>query len=182
MNILKTVDFAESPWIRPRRVFYENEDGQVLQWDYIERVDARSSVLIMPRFKESGDLIFIRQYRVILDCHVIGFPAGVISDGEDIEICALRELEEETGYTGRVIQISPQLTLNSALIKETAYCVVVELPEDATPKEQELEPSEKIAVCRVKKDQLGDFFQEAAARGDMIGGGPWYMLMACQYL
>ena len=182
MNILKTVDLVESPWIRPRRIVYENDNGQVLNWDYIERVNARSSVLIMPRFKESGDLIFIRQYRVILDCHVIGFPAGVISDGEDVSRCALRELEEETGYTGSVVQISPELTLNSALIKETAQCVVVELEEDATPRAQELEPSEKIEVHRVKKDQLGAFFEEAAARGDMIGGGPWYMLMATQYL
>ncbi|UCG81246.1 MAG: NUDIX hydrolase, partial [Desulfobacterales bacterium] len=155
MNILKTVDFVESPWIRPRRVIYENDNGQVLNWDYIERINARSSVLIMPRFKESGDLIFIRQYRVILDCHVIGFPAGVISDDEDIATCALRELEEETGYAGTVVQISSELTLNSALIKETAFCVVVELEENATPKEQELEPSEKIEVHRVKKDQLG---------------------------
>lgn len=182
MNILKTLDLVESPWIRPRRIVYESDDGELLTWDYIERVNARSSVLIMPRFKESGDLIFIRQYRVILDCHVIGFPAGVISEGEDIEMCALRELEEEAGYTGKIIQISPRLTLNSALIKETAYCVVVELEEDAVQKKQELEPSEKIEVHRVKKDELGAFFEQAAARGDMIGGGPWYLLMAFQYL
>ncbi|MCK4487128.1 MAG: NUDIX hydrolase [Desulfobacterales bacterium] len=182
MNILKTVNSTESPWIRLRRVVYENDNGQVLNWDYIERVNARSSVLIMPRFKKSGDLIFIRQYRVILDCYVIGFPAGVISDGEDVEKCALRELMEETGYTGRVVQISPELTLNSALIKETARCVVVELEENASPKEQELEPSELIEVHRVKKDQLGAFFEQAAAKGDIIGGGPWYMLMATQYL
>ncbi len=176
------MEFLESPWIRPRRVIYENDNGQVLNWDYIERINARSSVLIMPRFKESGDLIFIRQYRIILDCYVIGFPAGVISNDEDIVTCALRELEEETGYAGTVVQISPELTLNSALIKETAYCVIVELEEDATPKEQKLEPSEKIEVHRVKKKQVGLFFKEAAARGDVIGGGPWYMLMATQYL
>jgi ADP-ribose pyrophosphatase len=182
MNILKNVDCVDSPWIRSRRVVYENDNGQVLNWDYIERVDARKSVLVMPRFKESGDLIFIRQYRVILDCYVIGFPAGVISDAEDVEKCALRELEEETGYKGNIVEISPELTLNSALIKETARCVVVELEEDATPKEQDLEPSEKIEVHRVKKDQLGAFFEQATARGDVIGGGPWYMLMACRYL
>lgn len=182
MNILRTEDCTESPWIRLRRVVYENDEGRVLSWDYIERVDARSSVLVMPRFKVSGDLIFIRQYRVILDRHVIGFPAGVLSDGEDVEMCALRELEEETGYSGTVVQISPELTLNSALNRETACCVVVELEEDATPREQDLEPSEKIEVHRVKKDQVEAFFMQAVERGDIIGGGPWYMLMASQYL
>jgi 8-oxo-dGTP pyrophosphatase MutT (NUDIX family) len=182
MNILNNIECTESPWIRPRSIVYENDDGQVLRWDYIERVNARSAVLVMPRFKESGDLIFVRQYRIILDCYVIGFPAGVVSGGEDVETCALRELEEETGYCGTIVQISPALTLNSALVKETAYCVVVELDEDATPREQELEPSEKIEVHRVKKDQLRDFFEQAAAKGDIIGGGPWYMLMARQYL
>lgn len=182
MNILKTVNLTESPWIRPRRVVYENDSGQVLSWDYIERVNARSSVLVVPRFKKSGDLLFIRQYRVIFDCYVIGFPAGVISGDEDVEMCALRELMEETGYTGKVVQTSPELTLNSALIKETARCVVVELEEEAVPEKQQLEPSEQIEVHRVKQDQIGAFFEQAAARGDIIGGGPWYMLLAAQYL
>ena len=181
MSILKTLDLSKSRWIRPRRVIYENERGDVLEWDYIERTNARSSVLIMPRFKKSGDLIFIRQYRVIFDRHVIGFPAGVLDD-EDVEQCALRELQEETGYIGKVVEISPQLTLNSALVKETAYCVVVELEEDAHPFEQKLEPSEKIEVHRVKKDQLATFFEQASARGDIVGGGPWYLLMAARYL
>jgi ADP-ribose pyrophosphatase len=99
-----------------------------------------------------------------------------------VEACALRELEEETGYSGTVVEISPELTLNSALVKETAHCVVVELDEDAPPKNQELEPSEKIEVCRVKKDEIRGFFQKAAVKGDIIAGGLWYMLMANQYL
>jgi len=181
MNILRTIKTAESPWIRLKRVVYQNDGGQVLQWDYVERTDGRTSVLIMPRFKESGDILFVRQYRVILDRYVIGIPAGVLGD-ENVETCALRELREETGYSGRIVELSPPLTLNSALVRETARCVVVELEENAQPQEQELEPSEKIEVCRVRKDELAIFFDQAAAKGDIIGGSPWYLLLALRYL
>lgn len=181
MTILKTVGIQESPWIRSKRVVYENDQGHVLEWDFIERTQGRTSVLILPRFKESGDILFIRQYRVIFDRYVIGFPAGILDD-EDVETCALRELREETGYTGKIVGVSPPLTLNSALVKETARCVEVELDEDARPRTQILEPSEKIEIHRVKKDGLEDFFTRASEQGDIIGGGPWYMLLACRYL
>jgi ADP-ribose pyrophosphatase len=112
---------------------------------------------------------------------VIGFPAGVLED-EDVEACALRELREETGYSGKIVEVSPPLTMNSALVKETARCVVVELEEDARPVDQELEPSEKIAIHRVGKDELKTFFGRASARGDIIGGSSWYLLLAKRYL
>ncbi len=41
MNILKTEDMVESPWITPKRLIYENDEGQVLKWDYIERSSKR---------------------------------------------------------------------------------------------------------------------------------------------
>ena len=57
MDILRTKDISESPWFQRKRVVYENDTGDALEWDYIERTDARTSVLILPRFKESGDIL-----------------------------------------------------------------------------------------------------------------------------
>jgi len=45
-----------------------------------------------------GNLVFVRQYRYNLKSHQFEFPAGTISEGEEPEAAALRELEEETGY------------------------------------------------------------------------------------
>ena len=46
----------------------------------------------------NGKLILERQFRYPLDRVLIEFPAGKIDPGEADEVCAARELEEETGY------------------------------------------------------------------------------------
>src|SRR5699024_6624454 len=44
-------------------------------------------------------LILVEQYRKPLEQSILEIPAGKIEPNEDPEVTALRELEEETGYT-----------------------------------------------------------------------------------
>ena len=44
-------------------------------------------------------LLLVKQYRYVVGEETIEIPAGKIEPNEDLKICALRELEEETGYT-----------------------------------------------------------------------------------
>ena len=44
-------------------------------------------------------IIFVRQYRKAVEKMLIEIPAGLIDQGERPEETAVRELEEETGYT-----------------------------------------------------------------------------------
>src|SRR3990172_1735731 len=44
------------------------------------------------------EVILIRQYRHATGKELIEIPAGTLHDGEDPLECAIRELEEETGY------------------------------------------------------------------------------------
>jgi ADP-ribose pyrophosphatase len=43
-------------------------------------------------------VILIRQYRHAAGCQLLEIPAGTLHPGEDPLECAIRELEEETGY------------------------------------------------------------------------------------
>lgn len=45
-----------------------------------------------------------KQFRPPIDKVCIEVPAGLIDEGETPEVCALRELKEETGYVGEVIK------------------------------------------------------------------------------
>jgi ADP-ribose pyrophosphatase len=45
-----------------------------------------------------GKIVMVTQYRFQVDKNLLELPAGKLSKGEDPFICAVRELEEETGY------------------------------------------------------------------------------------
>jgi ADP-ribose pyrophosphatase len=70
-------------------------DGGESTREYIVHPGA---VVIIPVF-ENGDLLLERQHRYPLHRDFIELPAGKIDPGEDDLTCAMRELEEETGYT-----------------------------------------------------------------------------------
>jgi len=48
-----------------------------------------------------NQLILIRQFRAPAEKWLWEIPAGTLEPGEDPQICAIRELEEETGFAGQ---------------------------------------------------------------------------------
>lgn len=54
----------------------------------------------------AGDeLLLVRQYRYPIDQETLEIPAGKIDPGETPEVCANRELREETGYQGTLTHL-----------------------------------------------------------------------------
>ncbi len=49
---------------------------------------------------DDGRVILVDQLRYPLERHILELPAGKLSPGEDPAVCAMRELEEETGWLG----------------------------------------------------------------------------------
>lgn len=55
--------------------------------------------------KSSGpEILLQKQYRPPIDKVCIEVPAGLVDAGESAEVCAVRELKEETGYVGEVMK------------------------------------------------------------------------------
>lgn len=48
---------------------------------------------------DDGKIIMVTQHRFPVDTVLLELPAGKLGRGEDPRICAIRELEEETGYS-----------------------------------------------------------------------------------
>jgi ADP-ribose pyrophosphatase len=67
-------------------------------------VDSANASLIAKQVQKQGPSILLqKQWRPPVGKVVIEVPAGLIDEGETPEECALRELKEETGYTGQVV-------------------------------------------------------------------------------
>lgn len=69
-------------------------NGNIVEYDFIGH---KGAAAIVPVTKE-GNIVMVRQYRNAIDKYTLEIPAGGLNSGEDMKTCAIRELEEETGY------------------------------------------------------------------------------------
>lgn len=67
-----------------------------------EVVEHRGAAAIVP-ILEGANVILVRQYRYPIRSDLLEIPAGTLQANEDPKVCALRELEEETGYRSEEI-------------------------------------------------------------------------------
>ncbi len=70
-------------------------DGSHATREYIQHPGAVAVVPIL----DDGRLVLVRQYRYPVAKVLLEWPAGKRDDGEATLACAMRELQEETGYT-----------------------------------------------------------------------------------
>jgi ADP-ribose pyrophosphatase len=76
-------------------------------WEFAERHKGKEAVAVVAITRE-GQLLLTEQLRKPVDARVIDLPAGLVGDEEgsrDRASTARRELEEETGYTCRSVEL-----------------------------------------------------------------------------
>jgi ADP-ribose pyrophosphatase len=99
---------------------------------------------------DDGSLILIRQWRYPLDRYSIEIPAGRIEPGDDPEVTARRELEEETGL--RASRVEPLAEVNSGpgFTTERLY---IYLATGLAPTSQSLDEDERVEIIRMSMDE-----------------------------
>ncbi|ASN05451.1 NUDIX hydrolase [Virgibacillus necropolis] len=121
----------EEKTIRSEKIY----DGKVvhLQVDDVTLPNGKTSkreiikhpgaVAIIPITKDKK-IIFVEQYRKPLEKSLVEIPAGKLEPGEKPEATAVRELEEETGYTTNELEFVASFYTSPGFADELMYIYV----------------------------------------------------------
>ena len=100
-------------------------------------------------------IVFVEQYRKPLEKSLIEIPAGKLEPGEDPEVSAKRELEEETGYT------TNQLTFLTSFYTSPGFAdelIHIYLADELTELEEakELDEDEFVELLELTLEEAED--------------------------
>ncbi len=93
-ELLKSEPVFQGRAFKIRRDYLKTPDGRETKYEIVEHI---GSVIIIPVEKD-GNLLFVRQYRHAAGMELLELPAGTRDDSDEpYEVCAAREIREETG-------------------------------------------------------------------------------------
>ena len=134
------------------------------KWEYASRSRDIRAVVILA--EHEGKVILVSQPRVPTDCHCVELPAGLVGDKDPnatIEGTAIKELEEETGFTADRVERLGDFYSSPGMLAEGFTLVRA----DGVRKigEGGGDENEDIAVHLVARPDIPNFLEQKRAEG-----------------
>lgn len=123
-----------------------------------ELIKHPGAVSVIPITKDNK-IVLVEQYRKPLEKSIIEIPAGKLEPGEVPEITAVRELEEETGYTTRHLTKVTSFYTSPGFADELMYIYLAkDLEKLRAPKA--LDEDEFVEVLEVTLEEAKKLVEE----------------------
>ncbi len=137
--------------------YYNKRDNKEV---YREHIYPGNGAVIMP-FLDDNTLIMIEEVRTPIRKSVLAFPAGLLEKGEKPEEAATRELEEETGYRAKNMELIMEEYPAMGYSNEKVYiCKATNLVKT----ERHLDKTEDIKVRKITIDELKELYKAGEIR------------------
>lgn len=127
-----------------------------------EIVELTGAAAVMP-ITEENEIIFVRQYRCPFSEILIEIPAGKIDEGESADVCAERELREETGAVAKQIEKLGVIYPSPGCLKEKLHLYVATGLEFV---DMDLDPDEFLEVLKIPYNKA----LEMVKNGEIVDG------------
>jgi len=160
---ISTLSSSEAKWIEFNKIDWTDQEGKARIWEAASRktrgsggIDAVAIAPVLLHPSKPPSTLIILQYRPPVQAICVEFPAGLIDGDETPETAALRELKEETGYEGSIVDITPTIVSDPGMTTANMQFAIVEvqLKEGDAEPTQHLESGEHIERIIVPLDQL----------------------------
>ena len=161
----------QGKWLHFYETTFTNSAGQLREWEYAARTGTDGAAVILAVIQgEIPQLVVIKQFRPPIDNYAIEFPAGLVDPGESIQAAAVRELEEETGYFGDVVNVGPAIYSSPGLTDEFVAMVTVDVKGQ---NETRQEADENIEVFTLPLPTLLRELKRVQAEGCFVDAKLW---------
>jgi ADP-ribose pyrophosphatase len=151
----------------PVEVMWEGKFVRALRrgkWEYASRARDIGAVVILAEFE--GKVILVDQPRVAPDCRCIELPAGLVGDldpSATVEATAIKELEEETGFTAERVERLGEFYASPGMLSEGFTIVrahgVTKIGDGGG------DEHEDINVHLVPRAEVANFIEQKRAEG-----------------
>lgn len=151
----------------PAELMWEGKFVRALRrgkWEYASRARNIGAVVILA--EHEGKMILVEQPRIAPDCRCIELPAGLVGDidpSATVEHTAIKELEEETGFTASSVEVLGEFYSSPGMLSESFTIVrahgVTRVGEGGG------DESEDIRVHLVKRSEVANFIEQKRAEG-----------------
>ncbi len=137
------------------------------KWEYVARARGIRAAVILA-IDEHDHVLLVEQFRVPLGKVCLELPAGLVGDddsapGEDAATAAVRELEEETGYTAERMELIGEFYSSPGMVSESFTLLKAHGLRQIGPGGGT--DGENITVRRVALADLPQFVESARNRG-----------------
>lgn len=157
-QILGATTIYRDAWVTHTQEHVRLPNGhEISKYNILKHNDFCTMVAVTP----SGLIPLVKQYKHGALEEVLEFPAGLVDEGETAQDAAIRELQEETGYSGNVV-FAGRLLTNPTRNRNKAHVFVI---TDAVPvAEPRLEVTEDIDVELVRISEIAELVTSGKLR------------------